>query len=195
MDDVEDGDEEEDDEDADVNDDEEEEDEDASEDLEESDDSNINDNEKASGSEDAADDDGQDDQDDGDKSEDSQVDNGDVDLGKSKSNQGQSQRESEKQRKIQTMFLNYKILEEKVQSTMSKFGIRHMDSDVLFMINDAIKSKYIQILQELISISRSSQSNSYLTNKNSQPREVSDVHTYNVINLQGGNKMGSGVNG
>jgi hypothetical protein len=37
------------------------------------------------------------------------------------------------------MFLNGKILEEKLQSTMSKYGIKSMDSDVIEMVSEAIK--------------------------------------------------------
>lgn len=61
--------------------------------------------------------------------------------------------------------------------------MRGFDPEILLMISDAAKAKYTNIIQELISISRSSQSNSYLVNKNSQPREVLDVHAFNVTNL------------
>jgi hypothetical protein len=37
------------------------------------------------------------------------------------------------------MFLNGKILEEKLHSTMSKYGIKSMDSDVIEMVSEAIK--------------------------------------------------------
>lgn len=80
------------------------------------------------------------------------------------------------------MFLNHKILEEMLRSIMSKYGIRHMDPEIMFMISEAMKSRYTSIIQELISISRSSQSNSYLINKNSIPREITEVHTYNIQN-------------
>lgn len=40
------------------------------------------------------------------------------------------------------MFLNGRILEEKLQSTMSKYGIKNMDADVIEMLSDAIKHKY-----------------------------------------------------
>lgn len=55
-----------------------------------------------------------------------------------------------------------------------------MNQEIMFMISDAVKSKYVDIIKELIKISRASQSNSYLTNKNSQPREVVEINAYNL---------------
>ena len=63
---------------------------------------------------------------------------------------------------------------------MSKYGLRNMDNEVMFMISEAMKCRYTNIIQELIAISRSSQSNSYLINKNSVAREVTEVHTFNI---------------
>lgn len=80
------------------------------------------------------------------------------------------------------MFLNYKVLEERLKSTMHKYGIRDMDYEVMFMINDAMKHKYTDIIKDLIQISRSSQSNAYLTHKNSMPREIVEVNAFNLIN-------------
>lgn len=54
------------------------------------------------------------------------------------------------------MFVNYKALEDRFRSTMMKYGLRAMDPEVLFMVSDAMKSKYINIIEELIAISRSS---------------------------------------
>jgi len=81
------------------------------------------------------------------------------------------------------MFLNPRILEDKLSFIMIKYGIRGMDSDIMFMINDAIKEKYSNIITELVTISRSAKSDSYLVNKNSHPMEVTEVHASNVINL------------
>ena len=69
-----------------------------------------------------------------------------------------------------------------MNSTMRKYGIQHMDPDVLFLISDALKNKYSSIIQELIDISRSSQSNSYLSSKSSMPKEITEVHVHNQIN-------------
>ena len=95
----------------------------------------------------------------------------------------QTQREQERQRRQSTMFLNAKILEENLASTLVKHGLRNMDADVPFMLNDAIKQKFTELLTDLVAVSRSAQSNSYLVNKNSQPREVTEVHVANVLNL------------
>ena len=93
-----------------------------------------------------------------------------------------NQRELERQRKLQSMFLNYRVLEEKVRGMMSRYGIRNMDPEIMFMMSEAMKSRYTNIIQDLIAISRSSQSNSYLINKNSTPREITQVTAYNIVN-------------
>jgi len=67
------------------------------------------------------------------------------------------------------MFLNGKILEEKLQATMSKYGIKSMDADVLEMLSDAIKQKYTTIITDLIDISRCHHSTAYLSQKQSVP--------------------------
>jgi len=65
---------------------------------------------------------------------------------------------------------------------MSKYGIANMDPEVMFMVSDAMRNKYTEVIKNLISISRSSQSNAYLLHKNSLQREVVEVNTYNIIN-------------
>lgn len=76
-------------------------------------------------------------------------------------------KEQERQRKLHSMFLNHRVLEEQLRGVMSRYGVKDIDPDVLFLISDAMKQRYTNIITELISISRSSQSNSYLTNKKS----------------------------
>ena len=78
-------------------------------------------------------------------------------------------KEREKQRRYQNMFLNGKILEEKLQSTMSKYGLKNMDMDVMEMLSDAIKQKYTTIITDLIDVSRSHHSTAYLSQKQSIP--------------------------
>jgi len=80
------------------------------------------------------------------------------------------------------MFLNPKVLEERLNQVMSKYGIKRMDPEIMFMISEAMKSRYTNIITDLISISRSSQSNSYIITKNSIAREVTDVHAFNITN-------------
>jgi hypothetical protein len=60
-----------------------------------------------------------------------------------------------------------------------------MDPEILFVLSDAMKNKFTQIIKDLISISRSSHSYSYLTHKNSLPREVAEVNFYNLVNKDG----------
>ncbi|CDW83759.1 UNKNOWN [Stylonychia lemnae] len=90
-------------------------------------------------------------------------------------------REQDRQRRLQSMFLNYRVLEEKLRQTMSKYGIRNMDPEIMFLISEAMKTRYTSIITDLIAISRSSQSNSYIITKNSVPREIIDVHAFNIV--------------
>jgi hypothetical protein len=54
------------------------------------------------------------------------------------------------------MKLNYKVLEERVRSAMIKYGIEKLDREVLYIMNNAMETKYQSIIKELISISRTS---------------------------------------
>lgn len=54
------------------------------------------------------------------------------------------------------MFVNYNVLEDRFKSMMDKYGIKNMDPEILFMVSDSIKTKYINIIKDLIAISRSS---------------------------------------
>lgn len=92
----------------------------------------------------------------------------------------QEHREREKQRKYQSLFLNGKILEEKIRATMSKYGLREMDEEVIEMVSNAMKLKYTNMLTDLIEISRSHHSAAYLSQKQSLPLEVTQIHAFNL---------------
>lgn len=49
-----------------------------------------------------------------------------------------------------------KILEERIKQAMAKYGIRHLNQEVLEIVNDAMLKKYTDIITDLIDISRSS---------------------------------------
>lgn len=61
-----------------------------------------------------------------------------------------------------------------------------MDPEIMFHISEAMRNKYSDIIKELISISRSSQSNAYLLHKNSIPREIVEVNAFNLVNKDKG---------
>jgi hypothetical protein len=63
------------------------------------------------------------------------------------------------------MFLYGKVLEEKLQMTMAKYGLKTMDSDVIEMLSEAIKQKYTTIITDLIDTSRIHHSTAYLSQK------------------------------
>lgn len=48
------------------------------------------------------------------------------------------------------MFLNYKILQERLKSTMTRYGIKEMDNEIMYMISDSMKNKYTEMIKELI---------------------------------------------
>jgi hypothetical protein len=79
------------------------------------------------------------------------------------------------------MILNPELLEKTIKSQMLKYGLSKLDSEVIYLMDYAMKSKYMNIIKELISISRSQQSNFYLYNKNSLPMEVTQVKANNII--------------
>ena len=55
-------------------------------------------------------------------------------------------KEKEKIKKFQHLFLNPKILEEKLRMTMSKYGIKNVDLSVMQLMSDSIKTKYTNII-------------------------------------------------
>jgi hypothetical protein len=52
------------------------------------------------------------------------------------------------------MFLNPKILEERIKENLQKYGLNGVDPEIMFMINDAMKHKFTDIIKELIKIHR-----------------------------------------
>ena len=54
------------------------------------------------------------------------------------------------------MFLNNRILEDRLKNAMHKYGIQQMDPEILFIMSEAMKNKYTEMIKELITISRSS---------------------------------------
>ena len=70
---------------------------------------------------------------------------------------------------------------------MSKYGVKHLNPEVLEIVNDSMKKKYTDIVTELIDISRSSQSQSYLSHKASQVMETTEIHFFNSL-IQGKDK-------
>lgn len=55
-----------------------------------------------------------------------------------------------------------------------------MDYDVMNMVNDAIKTKYTNMISDLIEVVRSSQNTAYLSHKQTQPQELTEVHAFNT---------------
>ena len=61
-------------------------------------------------------------------------------------------------------FLNGRVLDERVSSTMTKYGIKYKDDDVLDMISSALQTKFKGMAKDLVDIGRYSQISFYLTN-------------------------------
>ena len=55
---------------------------------------------------------------------------------------------------MQSLFLNHKILEETLKSTMQKYGLQGMDPEVMVIISEAMKNKFAEIIKDLIKIHR-----------------------------------------
>ena len=79
------------------------------------------------------------------------------------------------------MFLNPKVLDERLKDYMHKYGINQLDPEVHFMINDAMKHKFTEIIKELIKIHRTQNQCSYLQNKNSTTLEMTEIKAMNTI--------------
>lgn len=63
---------------------------------------------------------------------------------------------------LKNMFLNFPVLNQIVESTMRKYGLRNsqseyacVDPEVLIMLSKAAEIKYTNIIRDLLNISRS----------------------------------------
>lgn len=82
--------------------------------------------------------------------------------------------------KQQGLFLNAKSLEDRLTSTMAKYGLAKMDVEVAQLISETIKSKLSETIEKLVEISRNSQNTLYIQHKGLAPGEMFNVTAYNV---------------
>jgi hypothetical protein len=86
---------------------------------------------------------------------------------------------------LKNMFLNYPVLNQIIESTMRKYGLRNsgnefacVDPEILLMLNKAAEIRYTKIIRDLIEISRSQHALQFI-NKKVLPRDTVDVNFLN----------------
>lgn len=91
--------------------------------------------------------------------------------------------EMDKLKRYQNLkFLNGKVLDDRIQGAMAKYGLKYKDDDVMDMISQSLQSKFKDMLKNVIDVGRYSQISFYLTNsKTAQEGDISKITTFNTM--------------